>query len=191
MLNIIQVLLWAVTYLLIIIAGFQSRHARLVAIPHLAVLQNFAWEACAMLHSGIEWSFLLWLSLDLVILLLGLRSIRSGARRLLYLAGLAVWTAVFLLCSSLPNGMVISCFVIDLLMAVYFLLDRRRLSPHFKRSIAVTKLLGDTFAGLFYARFSDLVAILALFAFICNVSYLLLCVKDAMQESQPVRGSVS
>ena len=78
-----------------------------------------------------------------------------------------------------PAGMLISVFVIDLIMAINFLIQRKKLSPKMKTPIAITKLLGDTFAGLYYAPQSNLIGIIACVVFMCNICYLYLCLEES------------
>ena len=75
---------------------------------------------------------------------------------------------------SIDRGLFVSSFVIDLIMAIVYLLQRNKMSPHLKISISITKLLGDLFAGLYYFKGAKLVAIIAVIVFVCNVIYLLL-----------------
>ena len=49
----------------------------------------------------------------------------------------------------------ISGFAIDLIMAVMFLVDRKRLPPELKVPIALFKLIGDLCGGIYYGRNCD------------------------------------
>lgn len=79
---------------------------------------------------------------------------------------------------AFPDGILTSGFAIDLIMAVMFLVDRKRLSPELKVPIAVFKLIGDIFAGIYYGRNSGIVTIIAAMVLLCNCCYLWLCCRD-------------
>lgn len=179
MLDVLQVVFWSITYGLIIIAGFQSRKIRKVSIPYFAVILNYSWECCALLHSyGWFWAHIVWFSLDLIIVIIGYLFLDTKKEKisfiLLNLTGIVLLFFVF----QSPGGMLISCFIIDFLMAASFLICRKKLSPKFKIVIAVTKLIGDSFAGLFYSPNSYVVGFLACLVFICNIIYLELCIEE-------------
>ena len=67
-------------------------------------------------------------------------------------------------------------FVIDLIMAIVFLVQIKQISPYLKIPVAATKLIGDLFAGLFYFKVLKLVAVIAVIVFLCNLAYLVLCI---------------
>ena len=177
MLDHLLVIFWSLAYLLIIAAGWKSRELRLVSIPHGAVLLNFAWEACALQFFGGLWSHCLWFGLDVVIFTIGFLFLKSRKHCIFYAA---VHLSVFFLLwyvFTLPQGIPLSAFIIDLLMAMLFLLERRRLSPILQVPIAICKLLGDACAGIFYGKDSGIVAAIAIAVFLCNGWYLWLCCK--------------
>ena len=178
MLDILQVIFWSITYILINIAGYQNRDAKKTSIPYLAAAQNFSWEAVALIRSGGFWGHAVWLLLDAGILFFGFRFLHSLKKRCFFLAAILSLFLLFAGVFRLENGMLYSSFVIDFLMAVYYLIDRKKLSPKLKLPIAFTKLLGDTFAGLYYWRQSPFVAILAGLVLLCNLYYLYLCLEE-------------
>jgi hypothetical protein len=79
---------------------------------------------------------------------------------------------------AFPDGILISGFAIDLIMAVMFLVNRERLSPELKVPIALFKLIGDLCGGIYYGRNSGIVAIIAAMVLLCNGCYLWLCCRD-------------
>ena len=179
MLDTLQILFWSITYVLIIISGFQSRRIKQVAMPYVPGVLNFTWEICALYHSHGMWGHILWLSLDLVIVYFGVRYAKNRKQQILYITSIMVCLMMLMWIFALPNGMLISVFVIDLIMAVSYLYRRKSLSPMLKVPIAVTKLIGDAFAGLYYATQSNLVGIIACVVFMCNASYLYLCIDES------------
>lgn len=178
MLDTMQIIFWTITYLLIIIAGYQNRETRTISMPYVAGVLNFGWEACALQQSQGFWGHILWFALDCAIVYFGFNYLKSTKHRIAYIASIYFVTFVFSYVFTLPNGMMLSSFAIDLIMAVWFLLDRRKLSSQLKVSIAVTKLIGDAFAGLFYASMSAIVEVLAVMVFVCNSCYLYLCIRE-------------
>lgn len=79
---------------------------------------------------------------------------------------------------AFPDGILISGFAIDLIMAVMFLVNRERLPPKLKVPIALFKLIGDLCGGIYYGRNSGIVAIIAAMVLLCNCCYLWLCCRD-------------
>lgn len=178
MFDIVQIICWSITYVLIIVAGIIGYKDRKVSMPYVAGILNFSWELCALLESKGFWGHTLWLLLDVGIVLLSFRCIQEKKKRVLYVVSV-ILAFVTLKCIFLMQlGMLFSVFVIDLIMAAYFLIERKKLSGRLKIPIAFMKLLGDIFAGVYYAPTSKLVGILALLVFFCNTAYLCLCIGE-------------
>jgi len=179
MFDILQILLWSITYVLIIVAGFLSSDFKKVSMPYVAGVLNFAWEFCALWNSKGFWGHILWLSLDLFIVFFGYRYAACAKSKLIYTLSLIASTVLLLAVFTLPNGTLISVFAIDLIMAIWFIVDQKRLSPKLMIPIAATKLLGDLFAGIYYANMSDFVLVAAIIVFICNLFYLCMCMESS------------
>lgn len=180
MLDNLQIVFWSVTYVLIIAAGWRSRDRKQVSIPYVAGLLNFGWELCALQQSQGFWGHILWLGLDAVIYSIGFLFLDAGKRWKLYLY-IALTYVIMSGCwflFALPDGMLNSSFLIDLIMAVMFLVDRKRLSPELKVPIAVFKLIGDIVAGVFYGPGRPVVAMFAVVVLFCNLCYLWLCCRE-------------
>ena len=178
MLDDLQVIFWAITYILVLIAAYCSRDIKRMSIPCIAVILNFAWEASALQQSGGMWGHILWFALDCGIVYIVFLCLDNFWKKVLY--GAAIYVSV-LVCAygfARPNGMLFLVFLIDLILAVSFLVSRKRLSPKLKIWIAVTKLLGDTFAGLHYMEDMVAVAVMAGIVFVCNVLYLYLVCQE-------------
>lgn len=185
MLDTLQIIFWSITYILIILSGVQNVHDRKAAIPGLAVIQNLAWETTALIYSHGFWGHILWFLLDLIIFFLALYFVfPRKSRFVLYILGTILLCISFYDVFSRQNGMLYSSFIIDLLMAIYYLIERKALSPKLKVPIAFTKLAGDIFAGFHYAPQSKFVAILAGAVFLCNLYYLYLCLEEQPDPSQ-------
>lgn len=181
MLDTLQILFWSVAYVLIIIAGTRSRKIQKVSMPYIPGVVIVAWEICALYNSGGFWGHILWLSLDLGIVYFGFRYAKNLRGRLAYGTAILVTTTVLMYIFTIPDGSLISSFILDLLIAVFYLVDRKKLSPELKVPIAVTKMIGDTFAGLYYAPQSGLVAVIAIAVFVCNLCYLNQCIDEKKQ----------
>lgn len=182
MLDKLQIIFWSVTYLLIILAGWRSRELKQVSMPYVAGVLNFGWELCALQQSQGFWGHILWLGLDVVIYSIGFLSLNTGKRRSIYIILTYMATTAFWYIFTLPNGMLISSFAIDVIMAVMFLVDRKQLSPDLKVPVAVCKLIGDVFAGIYYGRSSGMVAIMAVMVSLCNCCYLWLCCREKQEK---------
>lgn len=178
MLDNLQIIFWSITYVLILISGGRSRQERKIAIPYIAGVLNFAWEACALQEYQGFWGHLLWMGLDFGIIYFGFIYLSSARKRVFYISSIYIAILIFAYIFTLPEGMLLSVFAIDLIMAVVFLVDRKKLSRKCKLPIAVTKLIGDAFAGMFYAPQSVYVACMAMLVFCCNLVYTYLCWRE-------------
>lgn len=182
MLDTFQVILWSITYVLIIVAAILSRKEEKVSMPFVAGVLNFSWEICAVLHSRGLWGHVIWLSLDIAIVLSSFLFIQSRRNKIMYVVAILLSTVLFRFAFTLQHGMLFSSFIIGLIMAVWYLIDRKKLSSKLKVPIAFTKLLGDLFAGIYYAPESVFIGVLAVLAFYCNIAYLYLCIEETGSE---------
>ena len=178
MLDLMTVIMWSITYILIIIAGFKSSKLKKVSMPYVAGVLNFSWEICAVIESQGFWGHILWLLLDCVIVYWGISFLHTSKQKVLYIASIIITTVVLYFLFQLPSGMLITVFLIDLIMALCFIFEAKKLSKHFKTPIAVTKLLGDAFAGMACINTSDLIVIIAVLVFLCNLFYLSYCLEE-------------
>lgn len=74
--------------------------------------------------------------------------------------------------------MLISVFVIDVIMAIAYVLEFNKMTPTLKIPIAITKLFGDLFAGLYYGISRPLIGVFAIIVLIFNFIYLVLSLKE-------------
>jgi hypothetical protein len=176
MLDIVQVILWSIAYILIILAQIFRWKEKELAIPIAVVVSNMAWELTALILVG-GWAHWLWTGLDLIILVLALRTLGKWQWLALALGAIAAVVAVYLWLFTVPKGMLYSSFVIDLFMAVCFLVWRRKLSSKLAVAIAASKLLGDICAGLHYGQSDMLIAVIAVAVLLCNVMDLFFCLE--------------
>ena len=83
MFDTLQIILWSITYLLIIMDSIREHKSP--GIPTVAVVLNFSWEIAAVIHQILDygtlfWGNTAWLLLDAVIFVLLLRE--DSSRRI-------------------------------------------------------------------------------------------------------------
>lgn len=145
LLDIGIVLFWALTYVLVIVESHRSQ--AVPGIPVVAILLNLSWEASVVIFSSIKgnpfWGHFIWLALDIVI---WGQLVFKGKRRLC-LTVLTFALVLSQLCFlRLSRYMLISVFVIDLVMALAFLVELYRNQIRINGisfAIGIGKLLGD------------------------------------------------
>lgn len=71
--------------------------------------------------------------------------------------------------------MLISSFIIDLVMAIEYILFAKKLSPHLKSIIGIMRFLGDFFAWIMYFRVSVIVCVIGTAVTIINLLYICYC----------------
>lgn len=169
---------WSVTYLLIVFAGYRSRADKQVSMPYIAGVLNFAWEICSMYWKPGFWGYILWFAIDITIVWFGFCFLDSARKRFCYIASIVFSTLALLLILQQSNsGFIYSVYIIDLLMAICYLAERKKLSPTLQITIGFTRLLGDFFAGFVFCRYTFTVVI-AIAVLICNCVYVYLCIRD-------------
>ena len=82
------------------------------------------------------------------------------------------------------DGMLISAFIIDLIMALVFVLRVHAISKRSKKVIAVLKLLGDGFACLAYFDRSMVAVCAGIGVFLLNLFYLASCFEEASRNKR-------
>lgn len=166
----IQVVFWSITYILSIVYALRKKTH---IIPHPAILCNLAWETVALLCHGMI-GHIVWFSLDVVIAFLFLLRVRySKKAKAAWIICLLFMIAVLWKVFRGSNGMLISVFAIDLLMAILFCLKlwRDRSGSILGLCIAVTKLIGDLAAWCVYSH-NSFVYVTGIVVLICNIAYL-------------------
>lgn len=150
-------------------------------MPLLAGSLNFAWELNALLLSGGMWGHVLWFGLDVFIVILNIASMKRG--RFLYLIVIAALSVILRWIFTIPSldGMLLSVFAIDLLMACDYVVNAKKISKHGKIPIAITKFWGDFFAWLAYSEYMY-VNIIGAVVFLLNLYYLAVCLDASRDE---------
>ena len=106
------------------------------------------------------------------------RRLKRRSLRIWYIAAAAVFALLLrFVFTRFDSGMLISVFIIDLVMAIDFVVEAKRISPSGQLPIAITKLAGDLFAWLSYMHESKAVAIMGAAVLIINTFYLALCLE--------------
>lgn len=155
-------------------------------MPLLAGSLNLAWEINALVLSNAFWGHILWLGLDVFIIAINTYNLRRISSRILYCL-MTVAFAVFLRQIFLVphvDGVLISVFAIDFIMAVDFLINARKISLNGKILIASTKLLGDFFAWLTYANASLYVTVIGAIVFLINLYYIAICLDESAKNNK-------
>lgn len=76
------------------------------------------------------------------------------------------------------SGMLISSFLIDLTMAIEYVIRSKKIALKGRTPIALAKLLGDLFAWLAYMQQSPFVAVTGFAVLLLNIFYLALCLEQ-------------
>ena len=177
-LDTLQILLWSITYILIIIASFKNFAQRTISIPIVACILNFSWELVALINSEGFWAHIVWAGLDVLIIYFALRSFGKARDKIIFLLSLVLLIVILFVVFSYSKGMLISVFVIDIIMAFVYVVDFKKMTPTLKIPIAIAKLFGDLFAGIYYGMDRPLIAAIAIGVLVLNFIYLLLSVKE-------------
>lgn len=188
MFDILQIVFWTITYLLIIFYGIKYRQSPVLFMPLLAGSLNLAWEINAVLLQSFSIGCAVWAFLDLFIFVHNFRLLKQR-KRVMYLVWLLIISFVFyfLFRVSAWNGKEVTVFTIDILMAGEFILCAKRITRHGKIPIAIAKLLGDLFAWLHYLRNSSFIAVAGLIVLLLNTLYLAICLEEQASDSRKVK----
>lgn len=187
MFDILQASFWSITYVLLIVYAIKYKTH---GIPLTAICLNYGWETVALIRSLFvlkTFSLALlvhiaWFSLDTIIVALFLFHetpiVDNIKQKALFLFSLLATIAS---CFVLFNigGMLLSCFAIDLIMAVAFLAFAFREEVVFSPlsiTIGIAKFIGDTFAWLCY-RDNPIVNIIGIVVLLCNIAYVLILLR--------------
>jgi len=186
MLDILQAVFWSITYILLIVYAVKYKTH---GIPLSAICLNYAWETVALIQSLVKATqfqpsiviHIAWFTLDTVIVALFLfhetKLFENMGKKAVFLLAYAVST-VFLVIAFVHKYMLLSCFGIDLIMAIAFLLfvfQKQMTHSLLGILIGVTKLIGDMCAWLYY-RFDPIVDVIGIIVLLCNMAYIAILV---------------
>lgn len=177
-LDIAQVALWTITYVLIVLYGFKYRKQRVLLMPLFSGSLNFAWEINALYKSGMIGQTVCTV-LDVIILIHNIRLL-SAKKRIVYTGwtGIAAVALFFAFNSFGTKFMLVSSFVIDTVIAVEYLVFVKKIARNGKILIGITRTLGDAAAWLAYAKETIFVGIAGAVVLILNLLYLSCCFEE-------------
>ncbi len=175
MLDILMVFFWSISYLLTVITSWRNKSEKKVFMPLISGALNFAWEVHALLFSG-HWGHYVWLALDIAIIVYNIY-ILSRSKRFVYLlfTVLLIIALYFVFSTKSFDGMLLSSFAIDIIMAAEFLITAKNLSPRNRIIIGLFRFLGDLFAWINNLQFSRIVLYVGAAVLLLNSLYLLRC----------------
>lgn len=173
--DLLTVIFWAITYILICISAFKSIKVKKIAMPYLAGVLNFSWEINALLAKQGLWIYVLWFSIDLLIIGFSVYFLDSFKKKVFYIVSIILTTIILKYIFSLNQGMMLSVFTIDIIMAVWYVTSIKSLSPFFKKSIAITRFIGDLFAGVVGIKYSKSYILFPIIVAILNIIYIWNC----------------
>ena len=170
---------WSLTYLLIIFNSIKYRTEKMVYMPLIAGALNFGWEINAIIESSGYWGHIIWLALDVVILTYNLYILKNNVQRIIYFAIIVL--CIFMLYGVFSirafDGMLLSSFIIDIIMAIEYVAAVKRISPHTRTLIGLFRLLGDGFAWIANMRLSKAVLMIGIAVLVINMIYLCCCLE--------------
>ena len=187
LLDVITGILWSITYLLIVIYAFKYRNEKKIMMPLIPGSICIAWELNALIVSQGFWVHVLWLLLDIFIFVFNILNISKPRNRILYIFMTLFWIALFAITFRINviDIMFISSFLLDLGIAIGYVVRARTISSHGKIPIAITKLLGDFCAWMCYSRYSGLIVGIGAAVFLFNLYYIALCLEENSFRSKP------
>lgn len=171
----LQVAVWSLTYLTITIFSIIYRQERKPFFPLIPGAVTIAWELLALIHSSGFIGHIFWFSLDIVILLY-----------LVICASVVILYFVFSFKAF--NGMLISSFVDDFLIAIIYLTEIKHISSHGRLLIGVMRLIGDFFAWLAYMQTSVFILIIGVLVFLTNILYCSYCLELNSKKIKAITG---
>lgn len=162
--DVMQAFFWSVTYILIIVFNIKYKYT---AMPLFAMCNNFAW-----------------FTLDIAIVITYLLLCKKLYCKKIF--SLLIYVVSLLICVLSFNtwalGMLISCFIIDFIMAVeYFTYSSKEVFPANRLSVSICtfKLIGDLCAWIYYMNDSRFILVIGFFVLILNI----LCLKNVMKRN--------
>lgn len=171
------IIFWSLAYACMVIYSFIYRKEKKPFMPLIAGALNFGWKIHALITSGGNWGHIAWLTLDCFILVYNLYILGDFKKRLSYAAAVAACIIGLYGAFSITSfdGMLISSFVIDIIMAVEYVCTIKHISPRGRTIIGVFRLIGDLFAWLVNKGFSVIVFVIGAIVLLINLLYVAYC----------------
>ena len=182
---------WSVSYLLIVLCSIKYHKDKSIYMPLIAGAMNFGWEIHALITSKGYWVHIVWLLLDVLIISYNIYALQGWKKRALYSAftGLCIIALYYVFRAPLINGMLISSFVIDIIMAVEYLVFIKKLSVKDRTLIGCFRLLGDLFAWIGNKDYSAFVSVAGLIVLVVNFTYAFLSLEMYYKENKTKKRS--
>ena len=164
---------WSVSYFLICVYSLKYREEKKVFMPLIAGAMNFGWEIHALIVSKGLWTHIVWLLLDVIIIAYNLYALKTS-QKVLYTTFtiLLIISLYFIFRIPQIDGMLISSFAIDIIMAIEYLVFIKALSNKGRTLIGVFRLLGDLFAWISNGKLSTFVSVVGVLVLIINLLYI-------------------
>lgn len=171
------IIFWSLAYACMVIYSFIYRKEKKPFMPLIAGALNFGWEIHALITSGGNWGT--HCMADSRLFHPCIQSIHSWRfqKRLSYAAAVAACIIGLYGAFSITSfdGMLISSFVIDIIMAVEYVCTIKHISPRGRTIIGVFRLIGDLFAWLVNKGFSVIVFVIGAIVLLINLLYVAYC----------------
>lgn len=169
-------LFWSLAYACMVVYSFIYRKEKKPFMPLIAGTLSFGWEVQAFITSGGYWGHIAWLTLDCFILVYNLYILGSFKKRLSYAAVVVASIVGFYGVFSITffDGMLISSFVIDIIIAVQYMCSIIHISPRGRTIIGIFRLLGDLFAW-FANKEPTVVFVIGAVVLLINLLYVAYC----------------
>ena len=194
MFDILQFIFWSITYFTVDLQILKSRHsAPQFIFPRVANMLDYSWEFVALLRDILGHCFglsllihIVWFTFDTLIVYNSVVSLKQNYRKLFLFLFLPVIFGLYVWFKA-ENGMLLSVFIIDVIMAVDFIVCAAKLQNAniYGIIIAVSKLIGDLFAWLFYRSQHPAVYYMGVAVLVCNSLYLVIVLYRFFKEKQP------
>lgn len=188
MFDALSIIFWGITYLLIVVFSVKNWSKKTPAIPYLPPILNLSWELVALFRYH-GWGHIVWATLDVFVFMCSTAFIKKRKNRVGYVFALVLTTFLFNYIFNLEMGMLLSSFAIDLIMAVCYWIDKKNMLPDGRTIIAVTKLLGDLSALIFYAKYSTVILVIGMCVLVLNTCYLIFCIKEYLKNTKKMEFS--
>ena len=189
MFDVISILAWGITYILIVFSCKKQEGVPKRAIPLVPPLLNLSWELVALVHSQAFWGHIVWFGLSILVFDSCLMSITNLKKQLFYALLLGPIAILFSLI-FMYGGMLVSSFAINVIMSICYWMDRRNLLEKRKILIATTKCIGTLAATIHYAPYSTGVAIMGIVIVVFDLMYLVFCIRENKDSKEKNKASL-
>jgi len=170
---------WTATYVLILINCIWSykKRGKYIGMPLDALVLNISWEASSAIYTNGLIGILVWLLIDILIYYYEIKVLTKEKKVVMVLSTII---AYFMLYASfhLSVGYFISAFLIDLYMALSFLVQWNSISRRYQIIIGTLKLVGSACAGIGCYMYHPALKWIATIVFAINFLYLCLVIKN-------------